>query len=77
MISALDLENLKLKIFKISVRNHCHKDCVVPLANFKLTICDMIKKKEKSRVVIRNGNSNLLAGFKNCDHSNTYLPILN
>jgi hypothetical protein len=55
-VSAFYPEKSKLKIFKVSVRNHCPKDCVVLLCIFKLAICDMIKKKEKGSVVIRNGN---------------------
>jgi hypothetical protein len=49
MIAAFDVEKLKLKIFKVSVRNHCPKDCVVLLAIFKLAVCDMIKKNKKLR----------------------------
>ncbi len=49
MTSPLNLENLKLEIFKVSVRNHCHKDCVVLPNIFELAICDMIKKGERPR----------------------------
>jgi hypothetical protein len=42
MTSPLDLEYLKLKIFKVSVRNHCP--------------CDMIKNQKRGWAVMRNGN---------------------
>jgi len=60
MTSPLNIEKLKLKIFKVSVRSQCPKDCVVLIANFKLTICDMIKKQKKRMVVIRNGEQTLV-----------------
>jgi len=49
-ISATQGKKLKPDIFKVSARNHCHKDCVVLLANFKLKICDMIKKQKKGEL---------------------------
>ena len=37
-IPAFDNKKIKLKIFKVSVRNHCHKDCVVPLVIFIIMV---------------------------------------
>ena len=39
--AAIDVEKLKPEISKVSIRNHCHQDCVVLLATFILTNCDM------------------------------------
>ena len=48
MITAFDHENIRLEKFKVSVRNHCHKDRVVLPTIFKLAICDMIKKRRRA-----------------------------
>jgi hypothetical protein len=74
MISPIDVEKSKPKIFR-SRLEIITPDLCFAVTFLKLSICDMIKKKEKGGIVIYNGKHTIRTCFNSYDYSNKS-PIL-